>query len=457
MVRRKSRGIIVFLLISIILLTTGCAKKNTEKQLTEIPIDRNNVMNIIEDLTSEKYRGRLTGTEENLLAGDYISEYFENLGLVTPKGIEGYKQWYIQKTRLIHSTPELSIVDDTGKDEKSFEYIKDFIIQTSSMQRLKGDVINELVIIEDAKFTDKDIRDKTILIKDKVFNELINLEEFTTALMTSDLKGIIIAVDTSNREYFGVTPYVLEDGDYSNMNTPFVLNVNMKLYEVLSQAAENNQQIRISADFSVEGVRVPNIVGAIKGSSEECIVIGAHFDHVGDNMNGTYNPGALDNASGTSTIMEVARMLKAYGNQPKKTIIFIAFNGEEQLAYGSKYYVSDPLYPLASTVMINVDTVGSKEELALQIEGYKDSKTEIVQEFEKIAKNMGIKYNVSTSSGTDHSSFGEKNVEVVNLIHPDFNNGYHSPADTIDNIKVENIEKVIKLIINYLNEEAYYE
>lgn len=446
---------VLLVLILLFVLSAGCSNANTVRKLSEVPVDTNNIMTIIKELTSEKYKGRLTGTEGNILAGDYICNYFKNIKLDSPRNIQNYREWYTQKTRLIHSAPELAVVDKSGKDQKKFEYVKEFMVQTSPMTRLKGEAISNLAVIKGSGYLNQDFAGRTILIEERIFNELINSESFTAVLASSNLKGIILGVDTSGRGYFGITPVVLEDGEYIGTNVPFVLNVNMNVYDELSQACENGQQVRISADFSVEEVKVSNIIGIIEGESKDCIIVGAHYDHVGDNMNGTYNPGALDNASGTAAVMEIARILKTYGQMPQKTIVFIAFNGEEQSFYGSKYYAIHPLFPLESSSMINMDTIGSKENLPIQIEGYENSNAQIVKDFCRLAEEEAINFKTGKSDGTDHSSFGEKGVEAVNLIQPDFNNGYHGPEDTADNINAKNIGKVIQLIIDYLSQYAF--
>lgn len=67
----------------------------------------------------------------------------------------------------------------------------------------------------------------------------------------------------------------------------------------------------------------------LKVLKNECIIIGAHFDQIGAFADGTYNPGALDNASGTAVMMEIARVLKERKESPKRSLLFIAFNAEE--------------------------------------------------------------------------------------------------------------------------------
>ncbi|RPJ87030.1 MAG: M20/M25/M40 family metallo-hydrolase, partial [Acidobacteria bacterium] len=94
---------------------------------------------------------------------------------------------------------------------------------------------------------------------------------------------------------------------------------------------------------------------------KEAIVITTHYDHfgIGKEVNGDriYN-GALDNASGTAALIELARALATATERPRRSIIFAAVTGEEQGLLGSAYYAAHPAWPLADTIAnINVDAI----------------------------------------------------------------------------------------------------
>jgi aminopeptidase YwaD len=123
-----------------------------------------------------------------------------------------------------------------------------------------------------------------------------------------------------------------------------------------------------------------NVVGILPGSDpklkSEAIVIGAHYDHLGLGGEGSLAPregeihhGADDNASGTAGVLELARMF-TQGPKPRRTIVFIAFSGEEEGLIGSNFYVNHPVVPLANTVaMINMDMIGRLKDQKLSIGG----------------------------------------------------------------------------------------
>jgi len=108
----------------------------------------------------------------------------------------------------------------------------------------------------------------------------------------------------------------------------------------------------------------------------EAIVIGAHYDHLGLGGEGSgslsartgIHHGADDNASGVAGLIELARMLSSH--KQKRTVVFIAFSGEEEGLIGSSYYVNHPIVPLANTVaMINMDMIGRLKDKNLIVGG----------------------------------------------------------------------------------------
>lgn len=123
-----------------------------------------------------------------------------------------------------------------------------------------------------------------------------------------------------------------------------------------------------------------NVIGILEGNDpvlkNEALVIGAHYDHLGRGGMGSLavnsteiHHGADDNASGTSALLEVVRQF-AQAKNNKRTLIFIAFGGEEEGLLGSRYYVNNPVFPIDKTVaMINMDMVGRLNEDKLNIGG----------------------------------------------------------------------------------------
>ncbi|MFL6230645.1 MAG: M20/M25/M40 family metallo-hydrolase [Pyrinomonadaceae bacterium] len=124
-----------------------------------------------------------------------------------------------------------------------------------------------------------------------------------------------------------------------------------------------------------------NVVGLLEGSDaklkDEAIVFGAHYDHLGRGGEGSLaaregdiHHGADDNASGVAGLLELARIFATAPVKPRRTIVFVAFSGEEEGLIGSSYYVKNPVVPLANTVaMINMDMIGRLKDERLIVGG----------------------------------------------------------------------------------------
>jgi hypothetical protein len=210
-------------------------------------------------------------------------------------------------------------------------------------------------------------------------------------------------------------------------------------------------------------IMAKNIVGVLEGAgplANQTVVIGAHYDHLGYGGNGSMartrtmviHHGADDNASGATTLMELARRFAAMKDRQGRRLVFIAFSGEELGLFGSEYYCKYPLYPLEDTAsMFNLDMVG-------RLRTDKDSgKAKLLSEgcgtakpFRELLDNLGKKYDfkmVNKPSGfgpSDHASFCGKNVPVL-FLWTDYHDDYHRPSDTADKINLEGMRRIADL------------
>ena len=203
--------------------------------------------------------------------------------------------------------------------------------------------------------------------------------------------------------------------------------------------------------------QIRNVIGVLPGKgpdSEEAIVIGAHYDHLGYGGDGSASPGsreihngADDNASGVAALLEIARRLVAIGKTLPRKIIFIAFTGEERGLLGSAHYLKEPIIPLKDTVaMLNMDMVGRLRENKLIVHG-----TGTAAEFDLLIERLNAGHNfkiVKKPSGygpSDHASFYEKKIPALHFFtgaHQD----YHTPDDDFEKINTEGIARVSRMV-----------
>lgn len=260
--------------------------------------------------------------------------------------------------------------------------------------------------------------------------------------------------------------------------------------------------ITINTDIVRQDVAAYNIVGILDGSDatlkNEAIVIGAHYDHLGlggagslAEREGEVHHGADDNASGVAGILELARIFSSQRPKPKRTIVFIAFSGEEEGLLGSNYYVNHPVVPLANTVaMINLDMVGRLKNQSLVIGGvgtaqewkpmietanvvesttvnlasataHADSAT--TRQMPMVVGSNGqpvvssdsrkqflLTLNQDGFGPSDHSSFYAKQIPVL-FFWTGTHSDYHKPSDTADKINYEDEARIISLVKRIVN------
>jgi hypothetical protein len=217
----------------------------------------------------------------------------------------------------------------------------------------------------------------------------------------------------------------------------------------------------LRADVDVQGAieaRFPaNVLGVIPGTDpvlrDEVVVIGAHLDHMGEvPFRDRYYPGADDNASGTAVLLELARAAAKSATQPKRTLLFAAWNAEELGLIGSFRYVDAPAYPLADTVAaFSIDMVGDGAP-GLLVYGGTDF-PEIPATMQAGADALGLPDTwpidaIGPNYGSDHAPFAEAGIPAVLFLTPQFeqHEAYHTPADTAAVVSRETLDAAAQLV-----------
>ncbi len=227
------------------------------------------------------------------------------------------------------------------------------------------------------------------------------------------------------------------------------------------------QHFRARGGPKNEEVELQNVVGIIPGTrpeyEDQSVVIAAHYDHLGrgwpesreERYRGEIHPGADDNASGVAVLLELARTL---GNtlKPERSIIFIAFSGEEAGRKGSQHYLANSgRYPNDKCIaMINLDTVGRLGSNKLLVLG-----AESASEWVHIIRGVGFVTGVEMTlvkeplDASDQVSFHEAGIPAIQLFSGP-NLDYHRPSDTADKIDTGGLVKVAtatREILEYLS------
>ncbi len=442
----------------------------------------------IEFLASDSLKGRKPGTEESKMAAQYIADEFKKYGLKL-LGKNGF-QYFEIKAGLQTGDNQLIVNGknfDSGKDFTALSYSENveneanvvfvgygFDIDTD---KLKWNDYQDIVV--NGKWvlifrghpeldqrmsvfsTYADERTKVLTAKDKgalgvIFvsplkmdkqDELIQLQ-----IGRGDVKsGLpVIQVKRAVADLLLKNAGVSVDGLEEKLDTERKAN---------SFDCKTKAKIKTSVDYKM--LQTQNVVGLIEGNDpklkDECIVVGAHYDHLGYGGPGSgsrkpdtlaVHNGADDNASGVASILEIAEKLASQSKKIKRSILFIAFGAEEEGLLGSQYFVKHPLIELKQIkAMLNFDMVGrmDKETGQLSVSG-----TGTSVEWEDILAdyqgNNGVRMAFSKEGfgPSDHASFYAQDIPVL-FFFTNLHNDYHTPNDDVQFINSQGQEKVTKI------------
>ena len=195
----------------------------------------------------------------------------------------------------------------------------------------------------------------------------------------------------------------------------------------------------------------PNVVGFVQGSSDECVVLSAHFDHLKPAEKGDdriFN-GADDNASGTAALLELAQAFGARPEPPSRSILFVAFTAEEMGLRGSYFFVDHAPVELTTLIGdINMDMVSRGEENLIFCEAGEGSE-HLVEAARAHAEEVGLELRVGQHSEwikqSDQYPFVKKKVPALYLGVEDHVD-YHQVSDHADKILPVLTERVARLV-----------
>jgi hypothetical protein len=245
---------------------------------------------------------------------------------------------------------------------------------------------------------------------------------------------------------------------------------------------EKNQLMTSSSEVDVhltvehESIDVPNVVGWYPGSDEslrhEHVCIGAHLDHLGLQQGSVY-PGADDNGSGSTSILQIANAIHTNAQKPQRSVLLMAFCAEERGLLGSKHYAANPLRPLKDMVcMLNIDMIGRNEESdkepasenenTIHLVGSKKISNQLHELTITANKHVNFVFEYDQEgvyNRSDHASFAKKGVPIT-FLFGGFTPHYHKPTDTLEGInfsKIANCARLDYLTLMLAAEHGHFE
>ncbi|MES2378503.1 MAG: M28 family metallopeptidase [Bacteroidota bacterium] len=462
----------------------------------------------IKVLGSDEYKGRRPFTDGEVKTIDYLQKTYKNLGLEPGNGSS-----YLQDVPMVEISPKAvtSLKVQGPKGTFELKNIQDYVVFTKRTDTVQTLASDELVfagfgvVAPEYGWNDYAGLD----VKGKVVMVMVNDPGFETG-DTTMFKG-------KTMTYYGRWTYKYEEAarqgakaclivhNTAAASYPFQVvqtsNGGVKLH--LDKSASHDYQLamqgwvthesavkmlqaagkdtsvlhtantkgfkgfdmglKLSATMKTKVVfnKSHNVIAKITGTKRpnEYIIFTAHWDHLGvgasDKKGDTIYNGALDNASGTAAILEIAKAFKSMKTPPERTIVFLSVTAEEQGLLGSEYYGENPVYPLDKTVAnINIDGItafGKTKDVAISGEGQSDLEDYLKAELKKSGRYLAPEAHPEAGLyfRSDHFSFAKVGVPSITVdggmddavkgkeygkkLQDDYTaNHYHQPSDEYD-------------------------
>jgi len=403
----------------------------------------------IELLASDAFAGRGPGAAGETNSIDYIAAQFRSAGLQPGGDLKDGKRSWMQDVPLlcasIHGTPSIRLTNGgtttpltpgeqivvraalTGQKHVSFENVPMIFVGygVTAPERhwddYKGiDVRGKLLVV---LISDPDFENETGASAGRSMTYYGRHTYKYEEAVRRGAAGLLIVHETGSTGYhWSVVKHTLGDQQCENKrqatatsHTPFESwiqhDVAVQLFAdsgldfaALGKSAQTRAfqpvplKATLSADYAVDAVTTMshNVVARIAGKRHpaETLIYSAHWDHLGigepDARGDRIYHGALDNASGTAMLIEMARAFKA-APPPDRSVVFIAFTAEEKLFLGSAYYAAAPLYPLATTVgLLNMDILSPYGPARNFTVFGGNAKVELLEDFIEAGRKQGL-------------------------------------------------------------------
>ncbi len=441
-------------------------------------------------LASDELEGRGSGTKGDSLAAVHIADAFREYGL-TPKGESGYFQRFEITNDVIADSSNVLKSGDAVYQLKS-----DFIPYSfSSNDTVEAQVVFAGYGIDapEQKYNDYqnlDIKGKIVLIlrngpdgddrKSPFSNQTPVRRKAGVAAEKGAAAVLITTGFLDGDDDLPALRYDMTSGDYGIPVFSVKRDIAMKMMNIGAEEFKKlqtqlNKRKPVSPLASQKPVflqsriifkrsTTSNVIGFLEGTDSELkseiIVVGAHYDHLGwGGVNSTYrgepaiHNGADDNASGTSSVLEIAQKSASVKSTFKRSVLFIAFAAEEIGLLGSKHFLEHPAIEVKNiAAMINLDMVGRLKENKLIVYGMGTSKNfaDMVKEKNK-PYSLDLTLRNEGDGPSDVAEFYRKDIPVLYFftnVHDD----YHKPSDDADKINFEGQEKITNMVFDCLAE-----
>lgn len=472
------------------LLLVACQSGQVQ-QTSEISADASRIKSHIRFLSHDLLEGRDTGARGHEIASLYIATEFKKYGL-TPAGDDGT---YMQRVNFVQANINQSSINLTltgAQGDMALSYPKQFLTSPNPIKEVtqmagKLVFVGYGIVAADLQHNDyqnMDVKGKVVVAlsgKPKSFpsEEGAHFGSSREKLRHASENGAVGFITISTPTAEKVRPYqnllnflhtpsvrwLDKDGNPSGVypqikGTAYFSKESARL--VFADAEKNLEQIYslLDQDESPKGfdlpmeiklesksthkfISSPNVAATLEGSDpilkNQYVVYSAHSDHIGfakTVKKDKINNGAMDNASGTSVLLETARLFSQLDERPKRSILFLAVTGEEKGLLGSDYYAQNPTVPVGSMAAnVNLDMPILTYEFADVIAfgaDHSDMKSSVAKAADKVGLELSPDPmpDQALFTRSDHYSFVKQGIPAVFLVP-----GFKSASPDIDGSK----------------------
>lgn len=450
----------------------GPAKKTSSEKDTLLRANTDTLMKHVRTLSSSQYEGRMAGSQAYLDAAAYCAEVLASYGVQPFEG-EWNHYFEVEYNEIENCTFNTYVNDNDTR----IRYVlgRDFVCGSMTGRGyiaapvvFCGYGIDALAFNE---YASVDVQGKIVLclsgtpgfLPNRVAQKYATLRDKALAARRHGAVGLVcINMSESCRsnevqlqaysgtgEYLPTFPMVQPTRE---MGEALLRDEQMTLDSVLGvfQAAQRPQSFHLRKHFEINinakyrpNAPTCNVIGVLPGydskMKRECIVVGAHLDHVGVQGKTCIFPGADDNASGVAAVLEAARLLTTNAPESieynKRTIIFVLFSGGEIQHIGAHQFLKN--YPKLKNVecFINAECIGAGD--SINVLGNKQFPLlwEIASHNDSISTKSMIRSQHTLPNKGDAACFAQMNIPTLIFTHFQGNHYAHVPSDISENIE----------------------
>lgn len=458
--------------------------------LSQVDITPSEVREHVRYLASEELQGRGSGTQGADLAADYIADRFRAAGL-KPAGTAGSFFQPFKVFTGVRLGEENQLVLRRAARRTGAVRTEWMPLGFTANGSVSAPVVFAGYGISrpDLKYDDYkgiDVRGKIVLVlrhtpdldEDGQFAPYSRLSYKVLTAREKGAAGILLVTGPLGDQEEDLGRFEL-DSDSADSGIPAVIVRRSLVEPLLGQWTLRDLQIMaahgtpkplvlpgakatLRVDVRRDRAETRNVIGLLPGADPklagEYIAIGAHYDHLGlggssslhSSRAGEIHYGADDNASGVAGLLELSYNLAHSEKRPARSVLFMAFSGEEMGLLGSSHWTRDPTLPLNRvTGMINMDMIGRIRDREVHVMGAGTS-PDWARLLAEIEPDSGLKFKVAESAlsgfgGSDQQSFYVRDIPVL-FFFSGSHSDYHRPTDTWEKVNNEDEARLLRAI-----------